>query len=180
MNILLIEDDPCFGRLIKEWSERHGHTVTWIVGVKAVNGKAAVGMSPKGAYQNYTFAGKTTATWFWNPEDVTVDLSKFDLAFVDGQPEKGSLLGPEIVSLIGEIIHCMGVSSFASINDKMVSAGAIYVITKPDLLVVIVGEMPISKMDFTDPALQAEMAEFAKDHFRDGALLEKFEAALHA
>lgn len=86
MNVLLMENSPGCGLQMKTELEKHGHTVTWIVGVAQLAEHQIVGLLPSPDPVNQLFGEEQDADL---SRTIEIDLNEIDFAFCDAR-----LLGP--------------------------------------------------------------------------------------
>ena len=125
-NILIVEDWKALARALKAILTAAGHSVTWITGAEAINcadngSNVIVGLGENGT-------------------KIALDLSDFQVAFVDGQVE-GDIQGPAMVrNLCQHQIACCAMSTSSSLNEEMLEAGARLAAKKPVVFAALLSE----------------------------------------
>jgi hypothetical protein len=121
MNVLIIEDWKALARALKARLEAAGHNVTWIVGTNGLSGNIVDGIGE-------------------DKSSLRLDLSDYQVAFVDGQIE-GELQGPAMVcALARNHVACCGMSTSSSINEEMLICGATIAAKKPVVFAAVLSE----------------------------------------
>ncbi|GEM_PF-1700290 len=133
MKILLVEDMAGFGLPIKEELEASGHTVTWIIGAQRLQPDRITGIL---ASKN---ARPMEDSWGGDPTRlIEIDLSGFELAFVDG-----GLIGPIhdgsaiVPTLVARGIVCCAITGGAAGNHLLLDAGAQFGMPKELVLLAL-------------------------------------------
>ena len=106
MKLLLVEDDKTFGQAFKAFLIAKGHDVVWLRAVESLDPFHAVD-------------GSGTK--------VTLEVSQFQLALVDGQLKESPIENGEQVAaqLLAQGVKVLGISSQNGPNKEMVRLGAV-------------------------------------------------------
>lgn len=96
MKKILILEDARIGGQVKCALEAAGIAVSWFVGVKSLETGKLVGFTPELKLE-------------------TVDLSDYELAFVDGFLYLGGLMGWELLPDLKAVMHTVGTSSLGGL-----------------------------------------------------------------
>lgn len=151
MNILIIEDSLCMAKPMRDFLQRQGHKVTWVVAVTSFE----------------PFVGRTR-----EGEDIT--LSGFDLVIQDGQLAGTPYQGVDIVRALAKKLEgttFLGASTINKMNQEMVEAGAAMAATKPALLLAFfMGEFDLSSVLKAPRAAEAFLSHLQATMLKD----EKF------
>lgn len=125
MRIIIVEDSPRLAVALRTVLEEQGHSVTWILGVSAIDSEKLQGYP---------------GMWSFHFPRCCVDevqLSDFDLAFVDGHLD-GILDGPLVVpTLCAAGVHCIAISNDKGLNAKMCAAGASSSVLKDEVITFV-------------------------------------------
>lgn len=120
MKLLLVEDDKTFGQAFKVFLTAKGHDVVWLRAVETLDPFQAVD-------------GSGTK--------VTLEVSQFQLALMDGQLDESPIEKGEDVAaqLLAQGVKVLGISSQNGPNKQMVSLGAAAAANKAVAFVALVG-----------------------------------------
>lgn len=110
--VLIVEDDDAFAAKLRDLLVSHGHEVTWMVGLDAIEGSQLIG-------------------WTHAQESVTIDLAHTDAVFQDHYfPSRSASLSDGTLAVrayrqVRPSLRVFGMSSVGSANASMSQAGAV-------------------------------------------------------
>lgn len=122
MKILLLEDFQPIALAFKALITAQGHDVVWLQSVESLN-----------PFRGVDGSGS----------QVTLELSQFQLALVDGQFDKSPIQkGEEVAAqLLAQGVKVLGISSQNGPNQEMVRLGAVAAVNKAIAFVALVCEL---------------------------------------